>query len=553
MQGKMEGGRNFMNGRPFVYPRGCVFDRIGDIRNKRITVMGLGLNGGGEACVRFFLRHGAYVLVTDMKSAEQLKPALDSIAADRSLDLSRLTYRLGGHRTEDFSSADCVIKNPGVKIEGNPYLAAARAIETDISIFLHFSKSPVIAVTGSKGKSSTVSALHYGLNRAGFTAFLGGNITVSPLTFLEKTTENTPVVLELSSWQLADLRGRGALRPRVSVITKIVADHQNWYGNMEDYVADKRLIYADQTAADYSIFDADGDEPDAAPSGGGTWGGLFAEESRAEVLRYSKSRLPDGVYGAWQETDSDGQPCGKILLRGMKEPVTVLRTLRVPGSHIRTNVLNAALAMCLTGVPAEAAAEILKDWPGIEHRLQYFYERETRAGTVKFYNDSCATVPEAAAAASQSFGKPVILIAGGTDKNLAFDALVDTLSGKTPDSVPVKALYLLAGTGTDKLAPALRAAGVPFRGPFSALDDLLRALKSALDADSGRSAAGGALRHGAAGLPSAGAAARAETGNADPPDCVNVVFSPGATSFGMFVNEFDRGNRFMEAVRRIFR
>ena len=177
--------------------------------------MGLGLNGGGEACVRFFLKHGANVLATDMKTEEQLLPTIKKLSEDPELDTSRLTYRLGEHLIEDFENADCVIKNPGVKIEGNKYLAAARAIETDISIFLHFTKAPVIAVTGSKGKSSTVSAAYYGLNKAGFTAFLGGNITVSPLTFLEKTNENTPVVLELSSWQLADLRGRGALKPKI--------------------------------------------------------------------------------------------------------------------------------------------------------------------------------------------------------------------------------------------------------------------------------------------------------------------------------------------------
>ena len=115
--------------------------------------MGLGLNGGGEACVRFFLKHGANVLATDMKTEEQLLPTIKKLSEDPELDTSRLTYRLGEHLIEDFENADCVIKNPGVKIEGNKYLAAARAIETDISIFLHFTKAPVIAVTGSKGKS----------------------------------------------------------------------------------------------------------------------------------------------------------------------------------------------------------------------------------------------------------------------------------------------------------------------------------------------------------------------------------------------------------------
>ena len=197
-----------MSYNPHVYPEGCFFNSIEDIKDKHITVMGLGLNGGGEASVKFLLRHGAHVLVTDMKTKEQLKATIDSINMDKTLDTSRLTYVLGEHRIEDFSNADCVIKNPGVKFNGNKYLEAAKAIETDISLFLKFTKAKIIAVTGSKGKSSTVSAIYYGLEKSGFDVFLGGNITVSPLTFLEQTSEKSVVVLELSSWQLADLRGR---------------------------------------------------------------------------------------------------------------------------------------------------------------------------------------------------------------------------------------------------------------------------------------------------------------------------------------------------------
>lgn len=115
----------------YTYKSGCVFNTLEDIKNKNIVVMGLGLNGGGEACVRFFLNHGANVLATDMKTKEQLLPTIKKLSEDPELDTSRLTYRLGEHLIEDFENADCVIKNPGVKIEGNKYLAAARAIETD--------------------------------------------------------------------------------------------------------------------------------------------------------------------------------------------------------------------------------------------------------------------------------------------------------------------------------------------------------------------------------------------------------------------------------------
>ncbi len=465
---------------PHVYPRQCAFKSIEDIKGKKVTIMGLGLNGGGEAAVRFFLNKGAYVTVTDMKTQEQLAATVDKLNSDTSLDHSRLTYRLGEHKIEDFENADCVIKNPGVKFEGNKYLAAARAIESDLSIFLRFTDCPIIAVTGSKGKSSTVSAIYYGLKEAGFETFLGGNITVSPLTFFDQVNSDTPVVIEFSSWQLADLRGRGVLKPHIAIITKIVPDHQNWYGNMESYVADKRLIYADQTKGDYSIFDSD------------DWGDRFAEETKATVLRY-----------------------------GEKAKWTIdLGELLVPGQHMKTNAQNAALVMHLMGIPDDRIKEILQKWPGIDHRLQYFHSWKNENGqTVKFYNDSCATVPEAAAAATQAFGKSVILMTGGTEKGLELTPLIETLTKPQSDTIKIKDIYLLAGSATDKLVPELDKAGVKYHGPFNGLEPLLLEAKEDMNKS-----------------------------NSDE----IFVFSPGATSFGMFSNEFDRGNKYMNEVKSIF-
>ena len=531
---------------PHVYPEGCTFTTLTDIANKRITIMGLGLNGGGEACVRFFLHHGASVTVTDMKTAEQLKPTIDSLSKDPSLDKSKLTYVLGQHRESDFSSADCVIKNPGIKIEGNKYLALAKAIETDLSIFLHFTKAPIIAVTGSKGKSSTVSAIDFGLREAGFTSFLGGNITVSPLTFLEKTDGTTPVVLELSSWQLADLRGRKALKPKIAIITKIVPDHQNWYGDMDSYVADKRLIYADQTAEDFTILDADNDDylkESASPKAGCTcWGDLFASETKATVFRYSKQRLPKEVFGIWQEHTRNGSIIGMERIpenlmsnhaqkHGISEE-QIMGDLFVPGDHMKTNVLNAALVLRIMGISPEQTISILGAWKGIPHRLEFFHTWTTpqNDSSVCFYNDSCATVPEAAAAASQSFGRSVVFITGGTDKGLEVTTLARTLAGENGTAYLPKEIYLLSGTCTDKLTPLLDSRHVSYNGPFDSLEVLLGVLKANLLAPDASHIYG--LSKGA--------------------EPLVVVFSPGATSFGMFANEFDRGDKFKTAVKNIF-
>ncbi len=511
---------------PHFYPEGCYFKTLDDIRGKNVVVMGLGLNGGGEAAVRFLLKYGAKVLVTDMKTAEQLAPTIKSLSEDASLPKENLSYRLGEHRIEDFENADCVIKNPGVKYDGNKYLAAAKAIETDLSLFLNFSKAPVIAVTGSKGKSSTVSAIWYGLKQAGFDAYLGGNITVSPLTFLEKTSGTTPVVLELSSWQLADLRGRKLLKPHIAVITKIIPDHQNFYHSMLAYVADKKLIYADQTKDDFTILDFD-DDPAAD---GGTlidnWGNIFAKETKAQVLRYSKTKLPKEVYGVWQDKDGKGicrlppKNMSRYAQTHAKDTEVILKDLVVPGKHMRLNVLNAALVLELMGVAPEQTISILGQWNGIEHRLEFFHEWQNENLTVRFYNDSAATVPEAAAESTQAFGEPVIFLTGGTDKGLDLSPVARTLSN--PLAIQPSATYLLAGTATDKLIEDFKAHGIKHSGVYNSLDEMLNKLKEDIKA-----------RRGAIGRKV-------------------VVFSPGATSFGMFNNEFDRGNKFKEAVKKIF-
>ena len=531
---------------PHVYPEGCAFNTLEDIRGKKVTVMGLGLNGGGEACVRFFLQHGACVTVTDMKTAEQLAPTINSIGTDPSLDLSRLRYVLGEHKIEDFENADCVIKNPCVKIQGNKYLAAAKAIETDISIFLHFTKAPIIAVTGSKGKSSTVSALSYALNQAGFKCFLGGNITVSPLTFLSKTDGTTPVVLELSSWQLADLRGRKALKPKIAIITKIVPDHQNWYGDMDSYVDDKKLIYADQDEKDFTILDFDDDDylRDCAnpKTGCRCWGDLFASETKGRVLRYSKNELPADVAGVFQKNESREFTAGYARLptdlmsaharNKCLQVEQIMGRLQVPGNHMKINVLNAGLALYLMGVAAEQAVNILGEWKGITHRLEKFHEWESPVDgrKVSFFNDSCATVPEAAAAASQSFEQKVILITGGTDKGLDFLPLAKCLNMEDGSHYKPFEIYLLAGTGTDKLIPLLKERNVNYYGPFDSLSILLGMVKTNLISETSSKVYG-----------------RPVKGNSLP-----VVFSPGATSFGMFTNEFDRGNKFKSMVKEIF-
>ncbi len=488
------------------YGKNTLITCIEDIADKKVTIMGLGLNGGGEASARFFLKYGAIVTITDMKSEAELASSVQSLKEDTSIDGAKIKWVLGKHEKEDFENADIVIKNPGVKYSGNQYLAVAKCIETDLSIFLRLTKSPIIAVTGSKGKSSTVSAIHYGLNRGGVPSLLGGNITVSPLTFLEKTEENVPVILELSSWQLSDLRGRGLLKPKIALITKIVPDHQNWYGNMDAYVADKKLIYADQGPEDYTICGADD-----------KWGDVFASETKGIVIRYPTDNSTDYPEGFPENLKGDW-----------------LDKAVVPGKHMHQNMLNAALVMHLMKIAPNYIKQILTIYPGLSHRLEFSHKWNIVDVSYRIFNDSAATVPEATIAATTSFTNPIHLICGGTDKNLDFEPLAINLNELSKgDNPTVISIWLLKGTGTDKLIPLLDERKVAYNGPYDDLKDLLADLRNY--------SAVCALPSGSD-LSKKGQDSKERT----------ILFSPGATSFGMFSNEFDRGNTFKKLVQSIF-
>jgi UDP-N-acetylmuramoylalanine--D-glutamate ligase len=463
----------------------------------KVTVMGLGVHGGGLASALFFARRGARVTVTDLRSAVTLKESIDSLQG------YAVRYVLERHEEADFSGADLVIKNPAVS-PTSPYLAAARGkgvpVETDLSVFLSLARSPILAVTGSKGKSTTASAIAHGLSRVFPGARLGGNITVSPLSFIDELVPETPVVLELSSWQLGDLRGRNLLRPAVSVMTVILPDHLDKYAGMTEYIEDKKAIFQEQEPGQKAVFNLD----DA-------WQRDFPGETRATAFFVSASPLPTGRRGAWLEGDR-----GMARLVDSGPAREIMGGILLPGAHNRMNLLAAGLSLHLYGIKAEVIRAALASFPGMEHRLEMFH---TWKG-ISFYNDSAATIPHATAEAVRSLAGPVVLIAGGTDKNIDFSPLTDV--ARAPRSI-----LLLAGTGTEKIRGLLGALGVSYEGPFT---DLAEAVRTAI----ARAAAEAAQLRG---VPRKGG--------------VSVLFSPGCTSFGMFLNEFERGRRFKEVVRAL--
>lgn len=461
--------------------------RLEDIPGMRITIMGLGLHGGGAAAARFFSSLGARVLVSDLRRSEDLEGSL------AELEDLKIEYRLGEHRFEDFSEADLVIKNPAVP-PNSKYLKAAKKVSSDIAVFFSLSSRDVFAITGTKGKSTTASAVHHVLSKIDPGTDLGGNITISPLNFLLRDMKNgtlkesgAPVVLELSSWQLADCMPREVLKPRYSMITNIMHDHQNRYDSFEDYVADKALIFSNQDFGDISIFNFD--DP---------YGKRYAAQSGAKVLYFSGEPLPEPLEGGFLKGTR-----GFLRMNG-KELEILTQKLAVPGTHNRLNLLAAAVMLASAGVPPKTVSSGLADFRGIPHRL----EEVARIDGVLYVNDSAATIPEATAAAIGSYDAPVRLIAGGTDKELDFSGFPDALRR-------LAGLYLLEGNATPRFVSAAREAGIRHQGPFDSLKTALgKAQKEARPGDV-------------------------------------VLLSPGCASFGMFKNEFHRGDLFREYVRTL--
>ncbi len=460
-----------------------------NISGMNVLIMGLGLNGGGIESAAFFARQKAKVLVTDLKSEKELASPLSTLS-----QFKNITYRLGEHKIEDFKNADLVIKNPAVKFKGNKYLEMAKWVESDISIFSSLSKAPILAITGTKGKSFTSTALHYGLTSQGYNAFLAGNIGKSPLKFLQETNENTPVVLELSSWQLADLLNCNSFSPHIAIITQIMRDHQNWYANMEDYVKDKSIIYKRQTQDDYLILNYDN-----------PWTRAMAKDAKAKIFWYSAQPLPDGLEGAFLDDCENGFL--KIYNNKQMEEICILKEpLKVRGISAKQNLLGSALALYLMNIEKEKIESVVKNFSGLEHRMELFF---TSPSGISFYNDSAATIPEATCTALASFKKKPILITGGTDKNLEVEIL-------SKNACKAKKIFILKGIATNKMISAFNAKNIAYEGPYDNLKDLLLELKKT-----------------------------AQKGD-------EVLLSPASSSFELFENEFDRGAKFKKIVKELF-
>jgi UDP-N-acetylmuramoylalanine--D-glutamate ligase len=366
-------------------------------RNTRVTVMGLGSFGGGIGLTRYLVSQGASVTVTDLRDAAALAGSLQTLGG------LPVRYVLGRHEEKDFIDADVVFVNPAVP-PSSPYLQLARQhgvpLDSEINLFVRECRGRTVGITGSVGKSTTTALLGSILHRHDPRTLVGGNIGGSLLAHLPEITPDTPVVLELSSFQLEQLAWQH-YSPPLAVVLNLAPNHLDRHGTMAAYQHAKASILAFQTLEHTAILNRD----DALVR-------RMASAGQGQRLYYSlENVLPEGVC---RDRDT------LVLARGGQRTVLCRQSdLMLRGAHNLSNAAAAAAAAAILGVPPSTIAAGLQGFHGLPHRLEAV---ATKHG-ITYYNDSKATTPLSTMRALEAFDAPVILLAGGYDKGTPFDEL----------------------------------------------------------------------------------------------------------------------------------
>jgi UDP-N-acetylmuramoylalanine--D-glutamate ligase len=438
-------------------------------KGKKITLMGLGLLGRGVGDAEFLAACGAELIVTDLKTAEELAPSVD-----RLKDFPNIVYHLGEHRLEDFENRDMVIRAPNTPLD-SPFIARARErgipVEMDASLFAKLSPATIVGITGTRGKSTTTHLIYEMARTAGKDPVLGGNERgTATLPLLATTDATSTVILELDSWQLQGFAD-AKISPHISVWTNFLPDHMNYYkGDMERYFEDKAAIARFQKKGDAFV-------------------------STRDIIEKIDQRF--GVL----ESVCIANP---VLPADWK--VALL------GDHNRANAAFACAAARGLGISDDVIKKILEAFTGLPGRLELLGEKNG----IQFYDDGNSTTPEALSVALDalaSVGRPIVLIAGGSDKELDYTALVPKIERS------VKKLVLFNGKATDKITALLSASSPDSPAfPYTAAANMNEAFAAA-------------------------------TAAATPGD--TILLSPGATSFGIFKNEYDRGDQFKAAFKAL--
>jgi UDP-N-acetylmuramoylalanine--D-glutamate ligase len=353
-----------------------------DLEGKKFLVIGLARTG--LECARFLAQRGAGVLVSDRRSMEDLKPGIESLAG------LVLDYRLGGEETSWLDGLDYVVPSPGVPKDNVLLEQAVRRgipVLSEIELAYGFFGAPLVAITGTNGKSTTTTLIGEMLKTSGKKVFLGGNLGAPFVGALQQSWDWG--VLEISSFQLEWI---AEFRPRIAVLLNVTEDHLDRYASFADYRAAKERIFQAQTSADVAILNRD--DPLV-------W--EMRKRIKARVISFGFSATPAGLCAAG----------GEIVWRdGAHEERFSLRRAKLQGVHNLENMMAAVAAAKCAGVDNAVIQQTLENFSGLEHRLEFVREKDG----VRYYNDSKGTNVGAVVKSLASFTEPVILLAGGVDK-----------------------------------------------------------------------------------------------------------------------------------------
>lgn len=478
--------------------------KISSFQDAIVTVMGLGRfkNGSGTGSAKWLIRHGAQIVITDLKDEDELRYSIDEITdwyekykeQYPERNIYSPVFVLGEHRAEDFTEVDLVVQNPGVSSESEFVQLAKQhgvSVESDMSLFFRYCPFPIYAVTGTRGKSTTTSLLGEMFKLVNPKTVVAGNVQRSPLEDLDWLLEEknpVPVVLEMSSWIIDSLR-EATRMPDVAVFTNIFADHLNRYPSYEAYQESKAAMFFKQTVDQVGVFNFDLPEVRAV-----------GEKSNNKKFWFSKARLSNGLDGSFIENNF------LVFRRGDEERKIIQNSeIKLQGEH---NIYNALAAVALAksiNLSDEAVTTALRSFGGLPGRQETV--RELKG--VTYINDTTATSPEGAIAAIDRFGQKqsLVLIVGGASKGSSFDVL-----GKAIRST-CKFVVYLEGEATEALAAAV-GSDVPSL--------CVSSMKAAVDA----------------------AASAAISGD-------TVLLSPATAAVGLFKNEFERGEQFITEVGKL--
>jgi UDP-N-acetylmuramoylalanine--D-glutamate ligase len=368
-----------------------------ELNGKRVLVVGLGKSGVASAL--FLKAHGARVTVSDTKSGDDLRNEIP-VLLDHGI-----TVETGGHGERTFQGQDLIVVSPGVPIDAPP-LAQARSLGEsvigEIELAAQFLLGPIIAITGSNGKTTTTTLTGEIMAAGGFPTLVGGNIGTPAISLAERATRDSVIVLEVSSFQLETIQ---TFRPKVSVILNVTPDHLDRHRTFDAYVNAKARIFENQRGDDFTVLNAD--DPTCVS---------MAARTKAQVFWFSRQKEVE--RGAWVRE-------GAVLFRDSRGQREILQVSDIPlkGAHNLENVLAAVCAGALMGCAPEKIRQAVANFKAVEHRLEFV---ATIRG-VDYYNDSKATNVDATIKALESFPANIHLILGGKDKGSDYSVLNDLL------------------------------------------------------------------------------------------------------------------------------